>query len=134
MGSSYLRYAIAMRDRLPRVGKAFAAGDIDYRSFQTVVFRTDLVTDADALAKVDAQLAVRLSRCPSLTRGGLGAAVDQVRARLDPDAVRRSEKALEDRHVDVQSDESGMAWVEGRVFNTAGRAFDRRLDELAGTV
>src|SRR5271154_3680545 len=32
MGSSYLRYGIAMRDRLPRVGKAFAAGDIDYRS------------------------------------------------------------------------------------------------------
>ncbi|MDR3657327.1 MAG: DUF222 domain-containing protein [Mycobacterium sp.] len=32
MGHSYLRYAVAMRDRLPRVGKAFAAGDIDYRA------------------------------------------------------------------------------------------------------
>ncbi|HYB81444.1 MAG TPA: DUF222 domain-containing protein, partial [Mycobacterium sp.] len=69
MGSSYLRYAMAMRDRLPEVGKAFQAGDIDYRAFQTIVFRTDLITDADALARVDAQLAVLLSRCPSITRG-----------------------------------------------------------------
>jgi hypothetical protein len=55
MGSSYLRYAMAMRDRLPEVGKAFQAGDIDHRAFQTIVFRIDLITDADALAKADAQ-------------------------------------------------------------------------------
>ncbi len=64
MGSSYLRYALAMRDRLPEVGKVFQAGDIDYRALQTIVFRTDLLTDAEALAQVDAQLAVLKSRCP----------------------------------------------------------------------
>ncbi|WP_242661351.1 DUF222 domain-containing protein, partial [Mycobacterium mantenii] len=42
MGHSYLRYAMAMRDRVPRVGEVFAAGRIDYRAFQTIVFRTDL--------------------------------------------------------------------------------------------
>jgi len=62
MGSSYLRYAMAMRDRLLEVGKLFQAGDIDYRAFQTIVFRTDLITDADVLAEVDAQLAATLSR------------------------------------------------------------------------
>lgn len=46
MGASYLRYAMAMRDRLPLVGKVFESGDIDYRSFQTIVFRTDLIADA----------------------------------------------------------------------------------------
>ncbi len=134
MGSSYLRYAMAMRDRLPEVGKVFQAGDIDYRAFQTVVFRTDLITDADALAKVDAQLAVLLSRCPSITRGRLAAAVDQVVAKVDRDAVRRAAKAANDRFIDVDADESGMAWVTGGVFATTGRALDRRLDELASTV
>ena len=50
MGSSYLRYALAMRERLPQVGKAFEAGDIDYRLFQTIVFRTCLITDTATLA------------------------------------------------------------------------------------
>jgi len=134
MGSSYLRYAMAMRQRLPQVGKVFQAGDIDYRSFQTIVFRADLITDADMLAKVDAQLAVLLSRCPSITRGRLAAAVDQVVAKVDRDAVRRAADAAKDRFVDVDADESGMAWVTGSVFATAGRALDRRLNELAATV
>jgi hypothetical protein len=57
-----LRYARAMRERLPKVGEVFAAGDIDYRAFQTIVFRSDLVTDPEVLAAVDAQLAANLSR------------------------------------------------------------------------
>ncbi|HWT48228.1 MAG TPA: DUF222 domain-containing protein, partial [Mycobacterium sp.] len=134
MGSSYLRYAVAMRDRLPEVGKVFLAGDIDYRAFQTIVFRTDLITDADVLTKVDAQLAVLVSRRPSLTRGGLAAAVDRVVATVDHDALRRAAKAAQDRFVDVQENESGMAWVTGSVFATDGQALDRRLDELAGSV
>ncbi len=134
MGSSYLRYAMAMRDRLPQVGKVFEAGDIDYRAFQTIVFRTDLVTDADVLATVDAQLAVLVSRRPSLTRGGLAAAVDQVVATVDRDAVRRAAKAATDRYVDVQANDSGMAWLTGSVFAPDGQALDRRLGELAGSV
>jgi hypothetical protein len=134
MGSSYLRYAMALRDRLPQVGKAFEAGEIDYRAFQTVVFRTDLITDADALARVDARLAVRLSRTPSLTRGRLAAEVDRVVAEADRDAVRRVGEAVRDRFVDVDTADTGMAFVTGSVLATAGRALDRRLTELAATV
>ncbi len=101
MGSSYLRYAMALRERLPEVGRLFQAGDIDYRSFQTIVFRTDLITDAEALARVDALLAMRLSRYPSLTRGRLAAEVDRAVAKADRDAVRRAKEALRDRYVDV---------------------------------
>lgn len=134
MGSSYLRYATALRDRLPEVGKVFQAGDIDYRAFQTIVFRTDLITDGDVLARADARLAALLSRSPSVTRGGLAAAVDQVVADVDPDAVRRAAKAADERFLDVIANESGMAWVEGNVVAAAGKALDRRLDELAATV
>ena len=134
MGSSYLRYAMAMRDRLPEVGRVFLSGDIDYRAFQTIEFRTDLITDPDVLAAVDARLAVLLSRRPSLTRGGLAAAVDRVVATVDRDALRRAATAAQDRYVEVVADPSGMAWVEGKVWGTAGQALDRRLDELAATV
>jgi hypothetical protein len=134
MGSSYLRYAVALRDRLPQVGKVFQAGDIDYRAFQTIVFRTDLITDAEVLARVDTVLAVRLSRHPSLTRGRLAAEVDRVVARVDRDAVRRAKEALRDRYVDVVTDERGISFVTGTVLATAGRALDLRLDELAKTV
>ncbi|MGV7716618.1 HNH endonuclease signature motif containing protein [Mycobacterium kansasii] len=135
MGSSYLRYAVAMRNRLPKVGQAFQAGDIDYRAFQTIVYRTDLIEDDDALAKVDAQLAVLLSRCPSVTRGRLAAAVDKVVANVDRDAVRRAAEAATDRRfVDVDIEGCGMAALTGSVLPTAGQAFDRRLDELARTV
>jgi Domain of unknown function (DUF222) len=134
MASSYLRYAMALRDRLPKVGKVFQAGEIDYRAFQTVVFRTDLITDADALARVDTRLAVRLSRFPSLTRGRLTAEVDRVVAKADRDAVRRAREAVRDRFVDVDTADTGMAFVTGSVLATAGRALDRRLDELARTV
>ncbi|MEE2855334.1 MAG: HNH endonuclease signature motif containing protein [Actinomycetota bacterium] len=134
MGHSYLRYAMAMRERLSQVGKVFQNGDIDYRAFQTIVFRTDLITDAEVLARVDARLAVLLSRRPSLTKGGLAAAVDRVVALVDADAVRRAKDAVADRYVDVLANESGMAYVEGSVFGPDGLALDRRLDQLAATV
>ena len=134
MGTSYVGYALAMRDRLPEVGKVFTAGDIDYRAFQAIVFRTDLIVDPEALAKVDAAVAAALSRRSSITRSRLVALVDREVAKVDRDAVRRAAEAVGGRHVDVVADESGTAWLEGRVFNTAGRALDRRLDELAGTV
>lgn len=122
MGSSYLRYAMALRERLPEVGKAFRAGDIDYRAFQTVVFRTDLITDPDMLARVDARLAARLSLRPSLTRGRLAAEVDRIVAKADRDAVRRAKESLRDRFVDVVSAETGVAFVSGTVRAPAGRA------------
>jgi len=134
MGSSYLRYAMALRDRLPEVGRLFEAGDIDYRAFQTVVFRTDLIADGEALARVDSRLAERLSRYPSLTRGRLAAEIDRAVARADRDAVRRAKEFIRDRFVDVDANETGIAFVTGNVLATAGRALDRRLDELARTV
>ncbi|MEQ0657092.1 DUF222 domain-containing protein [Mycobacterium tuberculosis] len=57
---SYLHHGRAMRERLPKVGQVFAAGEIDYHMFQTLVYRTDLITDPQVLARVDAELALRV--------------------------------------------------------------------------
>src|ERR1700737_3468604 len=49
LAASYLYYARAMRTRLPRVGALLVAGDIGYRMFQTIVYRTDLITDPEVM-------------------------------------------------------------------------------------
>ena len=41
LAASKLRYARALRERLPKVGEVFCAGDIDFRAFATIVYRTD---------------------------------------------------------------------------------------------
>jgi Domain of unknown function (DUF222) len=50
MAGSYLRYGLAMRQRLPKAAVLFRAGDIDFGLFSTLVYRTDLITDAQVLA------------------------------------------------------------------------------------
>ena len=134
MAGSYMRYALAMRERLPQVAQVFRAGDIDYRLFQTIAFRTDLITDPHVLARVDAELAARASRWPSMTQGKLAGEVDRVVAAADPDAVRRRNGSIKDREVSIWESESGMGQLHGQLFWTHAKALDQRLDALAATV
>lgn len=130
MAGSHMRYALAMRERLPQVAGAFRAGEIDHDLFATMVYRTDLITDAAALARLDAELALRVPRWPSMTRGRLAAKVDSMVARVNADAVRRHK----DREVFVWQSEPGMAEVQGRMFGADASALDQRLDAMADSV
>src|SRR6201996_1429622 len=47
-----LRYAIALRERLPRVAEVFGRGLIDFRLMAAVVARTELLEDPDLIAKL----------------------------------------------------------------------------------
>jgi hypothetical protein len=134
MGGSLVRMAKAMHERLPLLGMVLAAGDIDYRSFRTMVYRTDLITDADTLALVDGELARRAPRWTALSKGKLDREVDRIVAKADADAVRRRKERVEDREVTVVDTGDGMAVVCANVLATAGHAFEARLDALAATV
>jgi hypothetical protein len=134
MAGSYLRYALAMRERLPRVAALFRAGDIDYRMFQTLVYRTDLITDPAVLAAVDAELAVKVVRWPSMTRGRLAGQVDKIVARADADAVRRHQQRAADREVWIGDSEGGLAEIHGSLFAPDAHALQKRLEALAATV
>ena len=134
LADSYLDYARAMRLRLPRVGALLVAGDIDYRTFQTIVYRTDLITDSDVLAAVDAELAVKVARWPGITQGRLGGYVDRVVARADRDAVRRRRERRGDREVSFWGNADGLTEIFGRLITTDAHAVDARLDALAATV
>lgn len=134
LAGSYLRYARAMRERLPNLAEVFKAGDISFRLFQTVVYRTDLITDPGVLATVDAELAVRVPRWPSMTQGRLAGAVDKTVARVDRDAVRRRRDQQARRRIEVWHCEGGMSEIAGILSTADAMAFDQRLDALAVTV
>ena len=55
--SHQLLIATALRDRLPCVGRVFEEGLISYRLVSSIVWRTMLIEDPDALRAVDAALA-----------------------------------------------------------------------------
>ncbi len=123
-----------MRERLPEVGAVFAAGDIDFRFFATIVYRTDLITDPDVLAAVDAELALAVARWPSLTWSRLAGAVDKVVARADADAVRRRREEQSERGVWLDERVGGLAELRGTVLIPHAHALDKRLAAIAATV
>ncbi len=134
VADNQLRYAQAMRERLPKVGEVFAAGDIDYRMFQTIVYRTDLITDPDVLTAVDGQLAANVARWPSMTQVRLAAQIDKIVTNADADAVRRRNKRRAGREVWFVDDDAGISEMHGRLLSPDAHALDKRLTALAATV
>ncbi|GFG97743.1 hypothetical protein MTIM_36220 [Mycobacterium timonense] len=134
LAASRVRYARALRERLPKVGAVFGAGDIDYRMFQTMVFRTDLIVDPEVMAAVDAVLAANVGRWPSLSQGRLAAQVDKVVAKADADAVRRRQERAASRQVWFADMGDGLTHVEGTLASPDAHALERRLEALAATV
>ncbi len=134
LAGSRLRYARAMRERLPKVAELFKAGDIDYRMFQTIVYRTDLIVDPQVLAAVDSELFVKVPRWPSMTQGRLAGQVDKIVANADADAVRRRRKQHADREIWIADSEAGIAEIHGSLLALDARALDKRLNALSNTV
>jgi hypothetical protein len=135
LASSKLRYARALRERLPKVGAVFCAGDIDFRAFATIVYRTDNIVDPARVARVDALVAANVGRWPSLTKRRLCAQVDKLVARLDADAVRRrTEHQHAGREIAIWDDEGGISHLQGSLATPDAHALDRKLTALAATV
>jgi hypothetical protein len=134
LAASQLRYARAMRERLPKLAEVFKAGDIDQRTFATIVYRTDLITDRDLLAVVDGQLALTVVRWPSMTRGRLAGHIDKIVAKADADAVRRRAERRTEREVWFADLDGGLSEIHGSLLSPDAHALDKRLNALAGTV
>jgi Domain of unknown function (DUF222) len=126
--------ARAMRERLPKVGEVFAAGDIDFRMFATVVYRTDLITDREVLAAVDFQLAVNVVRWPSMTRARLAGQIDKIVGKADADAVRQRRQRQAEREVWFAEIDGGLSRLNGTMLTPEAHALEKRLNRLAATV
>ena len=134
VAASRIRYAREMRERLPKVGAVFTAGDIDGAAFRTIVWRTELIEDPDILARVDELVAGNVTRWTSLSRRRLSGKVDAIVARVDADAVRRREQVQTDREIWIGAEVDGIAQIHGSLLSPDAHALDARLIALAATV
>jgi hypothetical protein len=84
-----LRYAIALRERLPRLAEVLARGAIDLRLMAAVVHRTELVGDPELIAELDAAVARHAPRWMRLSAPKAVERIDMWVARFDPAGLRR---------------------------------------------
>ena len=134
LAASHVRYAHALRFSLPRLGRAFIAGDVDETTFRACVFRTGLIVDDATLAMVDTELAISAPRWGACSRTQLAGRIDRVVAKVDLDAVRRRRDRLTGRDVTVGDVDNGLTEIHATVTAPDGHAFDDRLTALATTV
>lgn len=129
-----LRYAIALRERLPRVAEVFARGLIDFRLMAAVVSRTELVEDPVLVAKLDAAVARHAPKWMRLSGPKLFERIDMWVMRFDPAGKRVPGERTENRYVDIAPTDDGLAGVWAQLHGTDGAALDQKLDALADTV
>jgi hypothetical protein len=128
-----LRYAIALRERLPRLAEVFARGDIGFRVMAAVVYRTELVNDPELIARVDVAVARDAPRWMRLSKPKVIERIDMWVARFDPAGLRMPGTRSEDRYVEIAATDLGLAGVWAQLHATDGAALDRKLDALAAT-
>lgn len=129
-----LRYAIALREKLPRVMAVFLTGAIDMRLVIAMVNRTGLVDDEQFLARLDAALARCSPKWMRLSGPKLDERIDWWVDRIDPEGRRVAPLPPPDRYVVIWPSNSGLAGVDAQLRATDGLALDKRLDALADTV
>jgi Domain of unknown function (DUF222) len=132
--SGQLQYAIALRERLPKVAEVFATGAIDFRMMAALVNRSDNVTDKELLAKLDAAFAKWSPTWMKLSGPKLTERIDMWVEKFDPTGVREPRSPRDDRYVEVGPISPGMAGVWAKLPMAEGAAFDYRLDQIAGSV
>jgi hypothetical protein len=132
--SRLLLVAVALRDRLPNIAALFTAGVIGYRLVATIVHRSALIKDPDALRAVDTALAHAVQLWGPLSLDKTDQAIDALITEFDPYALRRTQGNARSRTVEVYLDDaSGIATLWASLFATDAKALDERLDTLAAT-
>jgi hypothetical protein len=133
--SGEMDLAIMLRDRFPKVGALFLAGELNARRIWLISDRTYLVTDPDALAELDSVIAERLTTWGPLSEYKLSQAIDVWVDKIDPAALRRTRNSARTRDFTVaESDATGTAAVFGRLFSTDAALLKQRLEVMARSV
>lgn len=130
-----LRYAIDLRERLPKVAEVFATGAIDFRMMAALVSRSQNVTDPELLANLDTAFAQWSPKWMKMSGPKLTERIDMWVEKFDQAGVREPRPTRENRYVEIgPSSTPGMANIWGHVSLTEGAALDQRLDEVAASV
>jgi hypothetical protein len=131
--SVVVSHADTLKDRLHEVAAVLAMGDTDWPTVRLIITRTEFVSDS-VIARLDANLAERISKWRCWSRKRIINAVDATVRRMDPDAARERVRCEDKRHLKVVALGDGTAKVDGILAAEAGVAVDKRLAELAGAV
>lgn len=82
--SSQMSLSLTLRHRLPKVAALYAEGKVSYRVVSAIAWHTDLVTDGEPAALIDAALAKQAAKFGRLSDYKLAQAVDFWVDRHDP--------------------------------------------------
>lgn len=127
--SGQMRIAVALRDRLPKVGALYCEGRLSPRLISEITWRTQLVEDCRLAEKVDTALAEKALKWGPLSDEKLVAAIESIIERHDPDAVRRAREviATRDLHIGAHDDPNEMAAIWGQLLAGDAAALESRI-------
>ncbi|UXA17426.1 DUF222 domain-containing protein [Mycobacterium sp. SMC-4] len=127
--------AVALRDRLPRVAALFAQGLISDMLVRTILTRTELITDPQALAAVDDALARQVGFWSALSRTKIEQAIDATVIACDP-AAQRTATDTAGRSLDFgyPTDPAGLVSLQARMHAHDAAALYDRITTIAATV
>ncbi|QRZ07449.1 DUF222 domain-containing protein, partial [Mycolicibacterium austroafricanum] len=103
---------------------------------RAIITRTDLITDPELIAGVDADLAASILGWGPLSAKKTEAEIDSIVERHDPDAVRQSRAGNLRRAIEFGNpgDAPGFTTVWARMFDGDAAAGDRTLTAMAYSV
>jgi hypothetical protein len=127
---------VVLADRLPTIGALFEAGLISEMLVRAIEYRTALVTDEEAIARLDELLAAQVMAWGPLSARKTEQAIDAIVDQVDPGALRRSRKATCDRDVQFgsPSDEAGFTSMWARLYAPDAVVLQQRVEEMARSV
>lgn len=105
-----IRYAIELRERLPKIAAVFGSGVIDLRMVSTIINRSSNV-DGSAVADLDAALARLAPKWMKLSGPKLADRIDHWIAKFDADGVRVPPDVDDQRYVEVAPTTPGMGGI-----------------------
>ncbi|GAC55224.1 DUF222 domain-containing protein [Gordonia amicalis] len=128
--------ALALRERLPKVLTTLRDGILSRQLIQTVVSRTDLISDDTIMADLDTEIErILRSRTGAWTTVRLRDMVDRLVFRHDPDAVReRRREALDKRGMWTENFADGTGEITGVMAAENVRIAEKAVKALADTV
>ncbi|MGB8402991.1 MAG: DUF222 domain-containing protein, partial [Mycobacterium sp.] len=131
--SGQMSIGIALRDRLPKVAAAFAAGAISARIVAMITWRTRLVDNPDTATLLDTALAGAVLEWGPLSQNKIVHAIDGWVQKIDPVAVIRSRSAARSRTIEFgkPDDETGVTSMWGALLGTDAAVLKQLLTEMS---
>ncbi len=107
--------ATTLRDRLPRLGARFLAGEVSAAVVSRIVWHTGFVRNAGVWAALDAELSERAAAWGVLSADKLEKAIEVWIDKYDPDAVRQLRSRVRGRSFTIgkRDDHTGTTAVYG---------------------